>query len=62
MAFAARYEGLCGDCGQPFGRGTQVTYLGDLGVCHERCPDKAAVCPKCFMALPSSVKECPDCD
>jgi hypothetical protein len=62
MSFPAKYPGTCGDCGQDFVRNTEVTYVGDLGVCHVKCPTAESVCPKCFMAIPSSAKECPDCD
>lgn len=60
MAFPAKYEGTCGDCGQPFGRGVSVTYQGPLGVCHMICPNTANVCPKCHMALPVT-GVCDDC-
>lgn len=61
MAFSAKYAGTCGDCGQDFPPSTPVTYQGDLGVCHVRCPGAAAVCPKCHMALPLTGR-CDDCE
>lgn len=50
MSFASRYDGECGDCGEPIHRGQYITYNGDDEVCHEHCPKPVKVCVACNLA------------
>lgn len=58
MIFAARYAGVCPECGERFEEGTLVEYRdGAPQPAHAgRCPadrDRArATCPTCFLLKP----------
>jgi len=61
-AFAARYTGVCSDCGGPIVGGEMVQYNDDNEVVHTSCATRERVgvtCPKCFMQKPC---ECDDPD
>lgn len=52
MTFIARFPGLCGACGEPFGDGAFIRRYVD-GYAHDVCPDpipeaQRDICPVCF--------------
>lgn len=62
MAFDARFEGVCGECGERIHVGDKATYIDD-SIAHLDCEDaswpgrKPEVCPKCWLTMPCGCED-----
>lgn len=63
MAFEARYQSVCGECGERIHAGDRATYI-DGAIAHDDCEStvvtptrKADVCTKCWLTKPCGCED-----